>query len=316
MSRSPDSTIVSQELQSLIADLAGRIGEEVARVVSARVERERGELRREIVERFHQAARRFRQCETEEGLYPLLLDACSPFCERVMVVAVSGQELRLVGARGVAGLDERTMPLAAAPAIRAVVETAETVVALAAPGELSEAIASRLGQGGKAYLFPVLRHGRVAAVVCASGEEVDGAALELIASLAGVALEARKGAGGPKELVAIAGVAEAPAAKPPRPAWAELPREEQQIHLRAQRFARVRVAEMRLHKGEAVRAGREARDLYGSLKTEIDAAREAFRLQYIAACPSMVDYLHLELIHSLAHDDEALLGPDYPGPLV
>jgi len=207
------------------------------------------------------------------------------------------------------------MALAAAPAIKAVVETAETVVALPAPSELSEAIASRLGQGDKAYLFPVLRHGRVAAVVCASGEEVDAAALELVASLAGAALEARDAAVRPRELVAIAGVAEAPAAEPPRPAWAELLREEQQIHLRAQRFARVQAAEMRLHKGEAVRAGREARDLYGSLKAEIDAARDAFRLQYIAPCPSMVDYLHLELIHSLANDDEALLGPEYPGPL-
>jgi hypothetical protein len=30
----------------------------------------------------------------------------------------------------------------------------------------------------------------------------------------------------------------------------------------------------------------------------------------------MVDYLHLELIRTLANDDAELLGKDYPGPMV
>jgi len=30
----------------------------------------------------------------------------------------------------------------------------------------------------------------------------------------------------------------------------------------------------------------------------------------------MVDYLHLELLRTLANDDSDLLGKDYPGPLV
>jgi hypothetical protein len=30
----------------------------------------------------------------------------------------------------------------------------------------------------------------------------------------------------------------------------------------------------------------------------------------------MVDYLHLEILRSLAHDDDRLLGPEYPGPMV
>ena len=32
--------------------------------------------------------------------------------------------------------------------------------------------------------------------------------------------------------------------------------------------------------------------------------------------PTMVDYLHLELVRSFADDDARMLGPDYPGPLV
>ena len=36
----------------------------------------------------------------------------------------------------------------------------------------------------------------------------------------------------------------------------------------------------------------------------------------MTSSPTMVDYLHLELVRSLANDDAILLGPNYPGPLV
>ena len=46
------------------------------------------------------------------------------------------------------------------------------------------------------------------------------------------------------------------------------------------------------------------------------AARESFREKHMSASPTMVDYLHLEMVRSLANDDADLLGPEYPGPLV
>lgn len=97
--------------------------------------------------------------------------------------------------------------------------------------------------------------------------------------------------------------------------WQELSKEERDLHLRAQRFARVRVAEMRLYHAEKVKKGREDKNLYRALKAEIDRARQEFMEKFISVCPSMVDYLHLELLEVLAGDDETLLGSDYPGPL-
>ena len=97
--------------------------------------------------------------------------------------------------------------------------------------------------------------------------------------------------------------------------WAELPRSEQELHLKAQRFARTRVAEMLLHKVRQVHAGRDTSNLYGMLREEIEAGREAFRREFIETCPSMVDYFHLELQRTLAKDSTEGLGPDYPGPL-
>ena len=88
------------------------------------------------------------------------------------------------------------------------------------------------------------------------------------------------------------------------------------MHLAGQRFARVKVAEMRLYRADAVSSGRVTRDLYGALREPIDIARDEFRNRFMAACPSMVDYLHLELIRSLAHEDVELLGPEYPGPII
>ena len=99
-------------------------------------------------------------------------------------------------------------------------------------------------------------------------------------------------------------------------AWESLPPDEQRIHLRAQRFARVQVAELRLYEADGVQAGRTSRDLYEALRDRIDAARESFRGRFFSSCSSMIDYLHLELLRTLANDDQNLLGPDYPGPLV
>ena len=56
--------------------------------------------------------------------------------------------------------------------------------------------------------------------------------------------------------------------------WWDLSRDAQHLHLAAQRFARVKVAEMRLEMPEAVRSGKEAHNIYRSLKSRIDAARE------------------------------------------
>ena len=105
----------------------------------------------------------------------------------------------------------------------------------------------------------------------------------------------------------------ATAVKPGTP-WEALSAQDQQIHLRAQRFARVQVAEMRLRDAAAVQTGRVRRSLYGSLRDSIDAARAAFRKEFFAKCPTMVDYLHLELTRTLANDDADLLGKEYPGP--
>src|SRR5260370_10798024 len=107
-------------------------------------------------------------------------------------------------------------------------------------------------------------------------------------------------------------------ARPPAPtsSWVSLTKDEQELHLRAQRFARVQVAEMRLYQSQAVKEGRLHHDLYEALKEDIDRTREDFRRDFLSASSTMVDYVHVELLRTLANNDVELLGADYPGPLV
>jgi len=83
----------------------------------------------------------------------------------------------------------------------------------------------------------------------------------------------------------------------------------------ARRFAKVKIAEIQLYQAPAVKAGRAARDLYGSLKEQIDQARQSFAERFLNNGARTADYLHCELIRALANDDATLLGPHYPGPL-
>ena len=109
--------------------------------------------------------------------------------------------------------------------------------------------------------------------------------------------------------------AEKPAPDGTHKEWKALSRREQNLHLAAQRFARVQVAEMRLASLDLVRSARETRNIYEALRPAIDTARAEFREKHMSTSPTMVDYLHLELVRSLANDDPILLGPSYPGPL-
>jgi len=86
-------------------------------------------------------------------------------------------------------------------------------------------------------------------------------------------------------------------------------------HSRALRFARVKVAEIQLYQASQVKSGRAACDLYGALGPHIDAARKAFRDRFLVPLSGVPDYLHQELVKTLAKDNAVLLGPSYPGPL-
>jgi len=264
--------------------------------------------RRELTSRLNQSVRRLRTARTEEQLSKAIVDATQGFADRAALFMLRDGSLHLAAARNISAAEQMPpTPLGSAPAFANAVLSQDTVVALRTKSEMSEPVARWAGEDGprKFYLVPILAQSQVAALLYADAKDhnVETNGLELLATAAGAVIESRSLLDGASHtLVNIA----APV----------IHRVDQDLHRKAQRFARNQIAEMRLYKSQNVKIGRAGRNLYTSLRSEIDSAREAFSRDFLSAAGGMVDYLHLELVRTLANDDVELLGSDYPGPLV
>jgi hypothetical protein len=284
------------------------------------------EARRAQVESLNQVLRRLR-ATGQEHVLDLVAEGCAPFAGQLVVLVFESNQARYAAGFGI-DIDKDTGGLSfdtsAAPAIVAAVDSRDPVVALSTDAEISPALAKafRSVPGQKAYLFPIVARHTVMAMLAASGVEVS-APIELLCEAAGMRLETfQQPAQQPSvhqtkepELVQLTPAAAGGATSRPR-TWDDLTAEDQKLHLQAQRMARLRVAEMRLYHESEVRSGAATGDLYSALQNEIDAARDQFLQTFLSKSPSMVDYLHLEILRSLAHDDDRLLGSHYPGPMV
>jgi hypothetical protein len=299
--------------ESALADALGALGNRF------RVEM-RG-ARRELGDRLNQALRRLRQSEGESDWSVALVDSAESFSSRCALFAVEDGSLRLLAARGIdPSASAQPVPLDHAAAFSSAVESREPVVALWDVRELSEPLAHLFSdpQPPKFHLFPIVAGERVAAILYADSPSVDFDAnlLELLAAAGGASLDsARLRWNKRASLVNLPQVPPPPVSKA-RKAWEELTTEDQRLHLRAQRSARVSAARIRLYSEEAVQQGRRDGHLYLALKDQIDKDRENFQKEFLDVNKSMVDYLHLELVRTIANDNAALLGPEYPGPAI
>ena len=300
-------------IRRLLEDRLSRLSEDLNTIFAE----SRDYVRREHAEQLNQAVRRLRIAgDDSDELSGTAENAAAQFAEGALLFRIES---------GTARHDRIRIPLENAAAFAAAVESREPQTAAAIAAQVSPELVSMLDHtsASRASIFPIEAGDRVVALLYCWGT-AQIAALELLAQVTGVvwtALVAEEREGPavtpPSDLVTIAPAApDAPTTPRHAATWESLSPDEQQIHLRAQRFARVHVAEMRLYEADTVQSGRTRGDLYAALRNPIDAARQAFRDQFFAPCPSMVDYLHLELLRTLANDDPDLFGKDYPGPLV
>lgn len=292
-------------------------------------DRARGNAEEAARDRFaeltNQNLRRLRATETPEEALAVSAELVGPYAERWAILRFRDGFAGAVMAAGLGALPIELNPNEGA-AFRTLIESRDPVVSMGSASEISSVLAARLSAETveRVHLFPITVHGQVEAIVFA-GQETNAAPLELAAGMIAIQLEAltRPASGPPAQLVNIAGAQASgtPTAidsgeKSQGFTWTELTPENQALHLRAQRFARLRVAEIRLQHGESVRRGLDRGDLYSALREPIDRAREQFQHDFLSDSPTMVDYLFLELVRGLSHDNDLLLGPDFPGPLV
>ncbi|MFZ0478468.1 MAG: hypothetical protein WAL71_04910 [Terriglobales bacterium] len=115
------------------------------------------------------------------------------------------------------------------------------------------------------------------------------------------------------------GVSDAPALHPhtlPEPtASPALPEhlspQDQDIHDRARRFARLLVDEIKLYNQAKVVKGRKDKDLCERLKDEIEKSRSTYQQRYGNTVAASGNYFQHELLRSLAEDDASAMGPNF-----
>ncbi len=311
--------IVSKHQSAMVDELSVRFASDVSDAVMMALTAERAQSNRVIAraceeakrahsESLNQALRRLRLATSEEKTLQLLHETCGPYAQRSFVLVFSDGH-----AHSVAG-GEVVFTLEDAPAVTSAIDSRDPLITVASATQLSDPLASAFRgdseedvEGpGRVWLFPlIVRHAAVAMAVVAG--QVDPSPVELLCEAAAMRLESQR-----ESLGAVAEVR-----KPAQPtSWEELSPEDQRLHLQAQRMARVRVAEIRLAEEEAVQRGLANSNLYSVLETRIDAARREFLQSFLSKSSTMVDYLHLEILRTLARDDISLLGPAYPGPMV
>ena len=300
-------------------------------------------------ESLNQILRRVRQADSEQAVFQLLIEATSFSAESAVVLAIERHQsiedglarnstARIVASRGIHFENEAVFEISGAAAIVTALETKDLVSAIASPQEISDMLSSALdARESKVYLFPLTARQQVIAMLLAAGSVVP-TTVELICGAASLKLEAIAAESVAKQMPVLqplaasealhstpfrvlapslpGGTSPEPHSLPERRTWRDLSAEEQKLHLQAQRVARVKVAEMRIfHPGE-LRTGVSSGSIYAALQEQIDRARTDYRTAFVSKSSTMVDYLHLEMLRSLANDDDRLLGEHYPGPMV
>ncbi len=276
-----------------------------------------------------------------------LLDGLAQFTSRAALFVVKGGSIAAWQARGfekdIKGFTADSSSGLAGRAIR----DKEPVNAAAAEFDAKFISTHGNPSDGNACVLPIVVREKVAAVVYidagteAEGKSDESAARVLVRSTASwlELLALRKAGGGasateaPEAPVSAAPPAEAgpppqaaeseppPAPEPPKPAAApassgpdlsSLSKEDQEVHKKAKRFAKLLVDEIKLYNKGKVEEGRANKDIYKRLQEDIDKSRSTYEKRYNNSVAGPANYFQAEIIRILADNDVSLLGADFP----
>ena len=101
-----------------------------------------------------------------------------------------------------------------------------------------------------------------------------------------------------------------PDAAPEAPASSISPAD-QDVHKKAQRFARLLVDEVKLYNQAKVAEGRKNKDLYDRLKDAIEKSRSTYQKRYGNTVAASGNYFQNEIVRSLAEDDLSIMGANF-----
>ena len=278
------------------------------------------------------------ESSVQADILKALLEGVSKFSARTALFVVRGTTLAGWQARGFSDDNIRGLNVDASMGLAArAVESRSR--ASAAAKEFDSAFVEKHGSpwDGNASVFPLVVKDKVAAILyCDSGRQTghknDYSAAEVLTRYACLWLEqsaikkyttgqagAEPGAVSANSSPATAsGGSVAPAAHASSVAVAEpalnnLPPEEQELHNKARRFARLLVDEIKLYNQGKVAEGKQNRALYKLLREDIEKSRATYDKRYGSTPVASARYFDSEVIRVLADNDRSLLGSDFPG---
>jgi hypothetical protein len=323
-----------------------KIYSEISELLNAKTEDLRGALLQELKQRLeagmaasgasstdqlNSAIETIQQLTAQTDVLRALLDGAARFAGRVALFIVKGAALNGWQSRGFADEDAlKTMTLdatkgLAGSAIRDCKGTA------AAAQDFDAQLIRQQGapSEGNAWLLPLIVRDKVAALLycdAGKGRVLDSSALQVLVRATGQWLEilaARKATGSTAAESPVAAPASMPAPSAParvvpsapaaEASLDHLPPEEKDLHVKARRFAKLLVDEIRLYNQAKVNEGRQNRSVYQLLREDIEKSRETYNKRYGGTSVAAAGYFSREVVRILADNDASLLGSDFPG---
>ena len=333
--------IVSQRLNDNIEQLKQQIVEQILREIQPLVAAQStptegsGQLASAASSVLNASISAIQESTVQADILKALLEGTSKFCARSALFVVRGTTLAGWQARGFSDENIRNLNIDASKGLAARAIQARTRTSSSA-AEFDSNFVQNQGSpsDGNATVFPLVVKDKVAAVLyCDSGRASatpsDYSAVELLTRHACLWLEhaavkrhlapgAEVGAQAPSMTASPSVAPAAPVPKPPPPAAPEpaienLPAEEQELHKKAKRFAKLLVDEIKLYNQAKVTEGKQNRNLYKLLREDIEKSRATYDKRYGSTPVAPAKYFDSEVVRILADNDRSLMGNDFPG---
>jgi len=265
-----------------------------------------------------------------------LLEGVAKFSTRTALFVVRGTSLAGWQARGFADENIRGLTLDGSKGLAARAIQDRGRVSGAAV-DFDSAFIQQHGAPGdrSATVYPLVVRDKVAALLyCDTGSRAgvatDVAAIDVLTRYTCLWLElaAGKKTGGPQATEAsVAAPVSSTGAQASAPATPEsvakvsadagpgastLSADEQELHKKAQRFAKLLVDEIKLYNQSKVAEGKQNRDLYKVLREDIEKSRATYDKRYGGTPVATARYFDSEVVRILADNDRSLMGSDFP----
>lgn len=275
------------------------------------------------------------QSTAQADILKALLDGAGKFSARTALFVVRGTALAGWQAKGFADDNIRGLTMDASKGLAARAISDRNRVSASAT-DFDAGFIEKQGKpwDNNASLFPLVVKEKVAAILyCDSGStpghQSDYSAIELLNRHACLWLEhaavrkhlapggevgaAAPSATGGSPAVPAAKTAEAAPAPISEPGLENLSADDQELHNKAKRFAKLLVDEIKLYNQAKVNEGKQNRAIYKLLREDIEKSRVTYDKRYGSTPAASARYFDSEVVRILADNDRSLLGNDFPG---